>query len=194
MVNVRTLKLLSLSFCCCSILLLSGCSKRERSSATSETKPPEGAAPSADQPIVDACTLLTSEEIAAVQGEAVKETKQHRETSGGLAISQCHFALPTSVNFVNLRVVQKAAGPKGRDPSEVWRETFAPEKLQGLKRAPEPVRGVGDAAFWMGHQKPAGLYVLERNVYVLVYVGGADDKDTKVKKCSELARKALSRL
>lgn len=190
--RIRRLKL-SLSFYCCSILLLPGCSKREAPSVTPKARPAESAQP-ADQPIVDACALLTSEEIAAIQGEGVKETKQLRETAGGLAISQCHFALPTLVNSVNLRVVQRAAGPEARDPSEVWRETFAPDKLKTAKHTPETVPGVGDAAFWMGQPKAPALYVLKGNAYVRIHIGGTDDKDSKINKCSEMARKALSRL
>jgi hypothetical protein len=154
----------------------------------------KGVAQPADQQMIDACTLLTSEEIAAILGEGVQETKQLRETAGGLAISQCYFALPTPVNSVNLRVVQKADGPEARDPSEVWKETFAPDKIQSAKRAPEAVPGLGDAAFWMGPQKAPALYVLRGNAYIRIHVGGPDDKETKVKKSSELARKALSRL
>ena len=198
--RIRTLKW-PLSFCCCSILLVAGCSKRERSSETPEAKPAEEVAQKADQPIVDACTLLTSEEVAAIQGEAVKETKKAEKSEGGLLVSQCYFVLPTHVNSINLGAVQRARDEQARDPRQVWKETFAPEKLEEKgpdgkvrKGLPERIPNLGEDAFWRDDRRAGVLYVLKGNAYLRLTIGGADDKETKIKKCSELARKALSRL
>jgi hypothetical protein len=151
-------------------------------------------------PAIDACALLTSKEIESVQGEPIKETKPSGKSDGGLAVSQCYFALPTFVNSISLRVVRKSDGPGGRDPKQVWEETFAPDKLQDLEReggkkkfAPQKIADVGDAAFWMGG--PAGgLYARKGNSYIRISVGGAGDQETKIKKSKDLAQMVLQRL
>lgn len=174
--------------------LVASCSKRQdapqRADDTRISTPAD-----AGQPLLDPCTLLTSEEIASVQGEPVKETRATQETAGGLAIVQCHFALPTYANSINLRVVQKASGPEGREPRQVWNETFTPEHIaQAGRRAPEMVPDIGEEAFWRSDRKSGTLHVLKGNRYIRVGIGGPDNRDTKIRKCSELARAVLARL
>lgn len=97
-------------------------------------------------------------------------------------------------------VVTNGAGPAGRDTKQVWKEIFAPEKLQPWetedgkrKLPPERVPDLGDEAFWTGG--PAGgLYVLKSNSYVRISIGGADDRATKIKKLKDLAEMVLKRL
>src|SRR2546428_12370755 len=42
----------------------------------------------------DACSLLNSAEIKAIQGEALKETKASGGPQGGFLVWQCFFSLP----------------------------------------------------------------------------------------------------
>ena len=56
---------------------------------------------------IDACALLTSQEIRSVQGESLKETKASGKAEGGFSISQCFFTLPTFTNSISLAVTQK---------------------------------------------------------------------------------------
>ena len=51
---------------------------------------------------VDACALISSKEIEAVQGEPVRETKLSGQAGGGLQISQCFYTLPTFSNSISL--------------------------------------------------------------------------------------------
>jgi hypothetical protein len=181
----------------CLAAALAGCSKPETPQSPADTQQANAATAG---PAIDACALLTSEEIESVQGEPIKETKSSRKSDGGLAVSQCYFALPTFVNSISLRVVQKSGGPDGRDPKQVWEETFAPDKLQDLEReggkkklAPQRIADLGDAAFWIG--SPAGgLYALKGNSYIRISVGGAGDQETKIKKSKDLAEMVLKRL
>ena len=176
---------------------VASCSKRETPQSPTGSQQPS---PTPSHSAVDACTLLTSKEIESVQGEPLKETTPSGKSDGGLAISQCHFALPTFVNSITLRVVQKSADPGGREPKQVWEETFASEKLQEMerdnqkkKRAPQRIDGLGNAAFWIG--TPAGgLYARKGNSYIRLSIGGADDQETKLRKCKELAQMVLNRL
>ena len=181
-------------FCCWLMFLMSACSEDKRSAAReiTQSEPPSNAALA--KPI-DPCSLVTAEEIAKVLGEVPKGMKRIDETEGGLAVAQCFYELPTYSNSVSVRVVQMAAGADARNPRDVWEETFAPAKLtEAGSRAPEPVPGVGDAAFWRSHRKGGALYVLHGNVYLRIGAEGAEEKETKIVKCSEIAHRALSRL
>ncbi len=76
------------------------------------------------KPKVDACGLLTSDEVQAVQGEAIKETKLSGQATGGFNMSQCFFTLPTFTNSISLLVAHRGDGAGAHDPKEFWRETF----------------------------------------------------------------------
>src|SRR5437870_1717856 len=43
------------------------------------------------KPKLDACAMLTSEEIQSIQGEALKEAKLSESSGNGLRVSQCFF-------------------------------------------------------------------------------------------------------
>src|SRR6185503_19070133 len=139
---------------------------------------------------IDACALLTSQEIQSIQGEGLKETKPSGAAQSGLNISQCFFSLPTFTNSINLAVTQKGDGAGARDPKEFWEERFEKryenereerqrektgvdrdrETKQARSREreeeeeegapPEKIEGVGDEAFWTGSRVGGALYVL----------------------------------
>jgi hypothetical protein len=186
-----------------------------------------GAAPSPASPDaapaakvkIDACTLLTPEEIKSVQGEELKETRPSIQTSGALVVSQCFYLTLNFTNSVNLTVMQKNADAEGaRNPRDVWREKFGSgaeqdderkkekererEKERGGKSSGEeeesapPLRvaGVGDDAYWTGNQKLGALYVLKGDVILWISVGGAGDQQTKIKRTRTLAQQSLKRI
>jgi hypothetical protein len=161
---------------------------------------------------IDACALLTSQEIRSVQGEPLKETKASGSAEKGFSISQCFFTLPTFNNSISLSVTQKGDGADGRDPKEFWEATFdresegEKEKERDKKSAkereeeneeaapPQKIAGVGDEAFWTGSRVGGALYVLKGSTYLRVSVGGAGDQQSKINKSKALARLALKRL
>ena len=171
---------------------------------------------------IDACALLTSQEIQSVQGESLKETKASSKAEGGFSISQCFFTLPTFTNSISLAVTQKGDGEAARDPKEFWEATFdkesererdkerdKSEKERGKKAdkeregkrekeeeasPPQKTAGVGDEAFWMGSPIGGALYALKGNTYLRVSVGGAGNQQTKISKSKTLARLVLKRL
>ena len=171
---------------------------------------------------IDACALLTSPEIRAVQGEPLKETKASGSTEKGFVISQCFFTLPTFNNSISLVVTQKGEGAGARDPKEFWEATFDKEsesekekehdKKSAKEREKEKARdkgreeeeeeappaqritGVGDEAFWTGSRVGGALYVLKGSAYLRVSIGGAGDQQSKINKSKALARLALKRL
>jgi hypothetical protein len=206
-----------------SIFQLMGCSRSQSSSVvlTNQNAPAQQpVAQSATSPITapstpstvgksDACSLLTAEEVKAVQGEAFKETKASEGAENGMVISQCFFSLPTFANSVNVAVMRKGEGTGARDPRKFWEQTFAKrserdkekEKNAAKNReegeegpAPQKVEGVGDEAFWTGSRVGGALYVLKHDAYIRVSVGGAGDQKAKLEKSKALARMALKRL
>jgi hypothetical protein len=174
-------------------LAAASCSKpKPVNSSQSSPTPPVSVADAAG----DACTLLTKEEIQAVQGEPFKDTKPSQKIAAGLTIAQCYFELPTPVNSIVLTIMRKAEG--GRNPAESWKEIFHREKPQkkeeGEEKEPLKVEGVGDEAFWTGTRVGGALYVLKGNCYIRISVGGAGDQAQKMEKSKALAESALKRL
>lgn len=142
----------------------------------------------------DACALLEPGEIAAVQGEAPKETRSNTRDEGQLRVSDCVFVLPT---FTNSIVVQLS---RGRGARRRWKQVFhrgraaRGEGPEEEERAPEPVRGIGDEAFWVAGGPTSALYVLRRDSFLRISLGGADPRDLKIARAKALVRKALRRL
>lgn len=150
----------------------------------------------------DACSLLTSKEIESVQGQPLQLPKSTGQSNGGLAVSQCYFALPAISNSISLTLTQRSDGPDARDPKEFWNETFHDEKKEEKKRdeeeekgaPPEKIDGVGDEAFWLGNRFGGALYVLKGNSFFRISVGGAGDKAAKIDKSKKLAEMVLKRI
>lgn len=165
------------------------------------------------KPRVDACALLTSDDIEAVQGEVIKEVKLSGQATGGFNMSQCFFTLPTFTNSIILMVAHRGEGAGAHDPKDFWRETFhesdrderARERERERKKKarseeeeesspPEKVPGVGDEAYWTGSRIGSALYVLKGNSYLRISIGGPADQATRKKKSKTLAEKAVARL
>jgi len=218
----------------CFFIALTGCSKPEAPAANTQSQvgvqQPPSAIPTgpATQPgsptttsaetsrgKLDPCSLLTSDEIKAVQGEVLKEMTPSNRSDGGFIISQCFYTLPTFTNSISLLVAQRGDSGGARDPKDFWRETFALRKESGRDREkdqdkdkaakghegeeekaspPERVQGVGDDAYWTGNRVGGALYALKGNTYVRVSVGGAGDQAAKIKKSKALAQLIVKRL
>jgi hypothetical protein len=167
-----------------------------------------------------ACRLLTSEDIEAVQGEAVKEAKGGERADGPLLIGQCFYTTANFNKSVSLTLTQKnAASSEAGGPKEFWKRQFGAEKEREKKRReerererdkdrgksaegeekehelpPQPVKGIGDEAYWVGDPKVGVLYVLKGNRYLRLSIGGPEEQRVKIEKMKELARRALKRL
>jgi hypothetical protein len=159
------------------------------------------------KPRLDACSMLTSQDIESVQNEALKETKLSERSADGFDVSQCFFTLPTFTNSISLVVTQKAEGAGARDPREFWKDTFHSDKErkkerdrekdrdeEGEERPPQKISGIGDEAFWMASRAAGVLYVLKGERYIRLSIGGDGDQQTRIKKSKALARKVMERL
>ena len=179
------------------LALAASCSKPKSSIVVSNspTPPTTHESPPPDN---FACTLLTKEEVQAVQGEAFKDMKPSGKAAAGLIISQCYFETPLPVNSVVLTVTRKA--DSGGDPNASWREIFHREEPARKKEEGEEekkalkVDGLGDEAFWTGTRVGGALYVLKGSCYIRISVGGAGDQQQKIEKSKTLAADVLKRL
>jgi hypothetical protein len=169
---------------------------------------------------VDACALLTSDDIKSVQGEAVKESKPSRRDDQSLRVSQCFFTTATFNKSVSLEVTTSA---DGRSARRFWDERFerareeagkgekererekkerdADRKKEGARgeedeegALPAAVKGIGDEAYWAASRVNGTLYARRGDAFVRVSVGGSSSDEDRLGKAKALAQKALARL
>ena len=209
------------SLLCSLLFALAGCEKHAATQPSSESQVARSPVNyESGQAKFDVCGLIKNAEIEAVQGSPVTETKSSGHSDGGFRASQCFYAA-TSNNSVSLAVTQSDPDSSAkRSPRDFWKETFGRytgeekereedkvkrESLRDQTHArgeeeapalPKKISGVGDEAFWFGSRVGGALYVLkkEKDVFIRISVGGADNEETKINKSKALAQKALERL
>jgi hypothetical protein len=184
------------------------------------TTSPAAPATSAVKAKVDICALLTSDDLKNVQGEAPKEAQRSDRRDGAFIVAQCYYALPTTSNSVVLNVTTATEGQGARSPKDFWEDTFGrDEGKDGRERErekereqakkdkpkaggeeeeegapPEKIKGLGDEAFWIASRVGGALYVLKKDQFFRISVGGAGDEKAKLKKSKTLAQQVLKRI
>ena len=174
----------------------------------------------ADSPVkredIDACSLLTKEEVKATQGAPVSDVKGNVQSDGKFRYSQCFYSTDPFNKSVSLAVTQAdSKSATFRDPREFWEQTFgryeaerseregdeeekgkslAANEQEGRGRPPKKVAGVGEDAFWNTGRVGGAIYVLKGHVFIRISVGGPDTDDVRLDKTKTLAAKAISRL
>jgi hypothetical protein len=157
---------------------------------------------------LDPCKLLTSAEVASVQGEAVIETKMTPERTGQLLMSQCVFRTATPSKSVSVALaVPDPTNSSAVTPRQFWRQQFhsaaasKEEKVVKLSKnddeegsEAQPVSGVGEEAYWMGNPITGALYVLHGEEFVRVSVGGIRKQSERKEKSTTLGRRIVARL
>ena len=189
------------------LLLVGGCGKLRHQNAQASPLPP-----------LEACSLLTPAEIEAIQGSPIKDTKSSGTANGGLRVSQCFFSAAEFSKSVSLSITQTdTSTPSPRSAKSFWNETFGKfegeakegkgdeekrESLREQKREgeeeegarPKKITGVGDAAYWTASRVGGALYVLHKDAFLRISIGGPDPEDKRIEKCKALAEKALARM
>ena len=173
--------------------------KTETKSASSQ---PSGASE------FDACSLITKEEIKAIEESPVTDTKNSSHSDAGFRNAQCFYTTAEFSRSVSLAVTQPdpRATPQ-RDMKQFWEETFGAEgekrrearergerEEEEHKLPPKKIEGVGEEALWLGSRVGGALYVLKKNSLIRISVGGPDSQEKKLEKCKALAQIALGRL
>ena len=165
---------------------------------------------------VDVCGLLSSADLKEVQGEAFSEAQRSDSRNGDFIVGQCYYALPTTSNSVVLNVTTASEGQGARSPKAFWEDTFGREEKGGRDKEkerdrasrdkpkggeeeqegarPEKVNALGDEAFWIASRVGGALYVLKKDQFFRISVGGAGDEKTKLKKSKTLAQQVLKRI
>jgi len=201
------------------VLICAACKKADETSnlqAPSPVQQKKAAEQSARvEPAIPACSLITSEEVAAIQKATITEAKSSAGPTGNLVMSQCYYSAKEPNMSVSLAVIQPSPGSRtGSEAREYWENTLRrpaeesagearheeDEKRGGGTReeektiTPKKIDAVGDEAYWSGNRFGGALYVLKRNVIIRISVGGPDTEETKINKSKALAEKAISRL
>lgn len=187
----------------CSLLIASpACKKRE-------TPPPvPRITGESNHAQIDVCGLITSQEIEAIQGSPIKETKSSARSGTGFRVSQCFYTAAEFSKSVSLAVTQKDPDHQAkRSPKDFWEETFgrfdkdekerdraSSEREEKESIPPKKIESIGEEAFWTSNRFGGILYVLKGDAFISISLGGTDNEDTKIKKSKALAQKALHRL
>jgi hypothetical protein len=171
-------------------------------------------------PKVEACSLLTKEEVGAIQGGAMTEPQGSEGGQGEFWMTQCYYGSTAPDIAVSLAVIQRLPNnPAKRSVADYWHEIFAdatkrenqetPEKEERQEKAarrgegekeehegvqPQKIDGLGEDAYWMGNPIGGILYVLKNDRMLRISVGGPDSAGKKLEKSKRLARKAIGRL
>jgi hypothetical protein len=169
------------------------------------------------EPKIPACTLITTDEVGAIQGATITDAKNSAGVSGGMLMSQCYYSSTEPNMSVSLAVIEhNPQDTSAPDAKSYWAESFRrstgdasdeekseeqKEKRGGAEREekekrvpPKKLNGIGEEAYWSGNRFGGALYVLAKDAIVRISVGGPDNEQTKIDKSKALAQKALSRL
>jgi hypothetical protein len=190
-----------------------GCKKKEATQRVASAKQ------ESNQPAFDVCALITKEEIETIQGSHIKETKSSVRSDAGFRVSQCMYTAEDFSKSVSLAVTQRDPTSSGkRSVNDFWDETFG--RFNDTKRdsrsdneerkklgeqahregeektfiPPKRIDGIGDDAFWSPNPVGGAIYVLKRDVFIRLSIGGRDNEDGKLDKSKALAQKAIDRL
>jgi hypothetical protein len=135
--------------------------------------------------------LLTSAEVASVQGEAPTKVQQKKPLSD---TSQCLFSLPTAANFVLVEVTRGTRVAQLAERMRLAATVEGEESGEFDAPAVERVEDLGDEGFWAEGARQGALYVRRGQTLLRVAVGGDEGKEAKMTKLRLLASKALGRL
>jgi hypothetical protein len=199
-------------FLSCSLIAVStGCKKNEATQGVSSAKP--------ESAEFDVCALITTHEIETIQGSHIKEMKSSVRSDAGFRVSQCLYTAEDFSKSVSLAVTERdPASSTKRSVKDFWNETFGrftdhegkshgdneekkslgeQARHEGEERAfipPKRIDGIGDDAFWSPNPVGGAVYVLKKNVFVRLSIGGPDNEEGKLDKSKALAQKAIDRL
>jgi hypothetical protein len=163
------------------------------------------------------CSLITNEEVGAIQHATITDAKSSAGISGGMLMSQCYYSAREPNMSVSLTLLehnpQDASAP---DANNFWRESIrhvsgeneeVEKSSEGKEKGhqeereekekvipPKKIDGIGQEAYWSGTRFGGALYVLAKDAILRISAGGPDNEEAKIEKSKKLAEKALARL
>ena len=186
---------------CLTLLAFGGCKKSSSSKLATQPSASPPAKPIPSMPPLDVCALLIKDEIQAVQGSPITDTKSSDVPGGVFLVGQCYYAAAESSKSVSLAVTR--SNPQlNKSVRDYWKETFGrfsskenneeaekkrEEAARGERRRgeeeegrpPKKIEGVGEEAFWSGNRFGGALYALKKETIVRVSVGGPGNEEEK---------------
>ncbi len=178
------------------LLSIAGCGKHPAPPQPADAPPAASPAPSRVK--LEACSLLTRDEIEAIQGSRITDEKSSEQSSKELRASQCYYTAAEANRSVSLGVTESLAESNGKERlTEYWSRMFGEHEAEeeGEKRTPpKKIENLGQEAYWIGTRVGGTLYVLKNGVFIRLSLGGPDNEQTKIDKTKKLAAKALERL
>ena len=186
-------------------LSLFGCKK---SAATRERVTPPRAN---NGRVLEACSLITKEEVGFIQGATILDTKSSESRDGAYVVSLCYYSSREPNLSVSVALTQASSdGSVKSNPRDYWKQTFEDAKEQADPKPvpgktgereqeresapPRKIEGIGEDAYWLGNAVGGAFYVLQKDLIVRVSVGGPSDEEAKISKSKMIAQKILSRL
>src|ERR1700726_2872771 len=109
----------SFSLLTVAVFTLPACSKKAVSPQLESRKQAEITSVAAK---LNVCTMLTNDEIQAVQGSPVLSSTPSTDTGGTVQVSLCYFATAQSNKSVSLSVTQSKPG--NQSVRDYWNQTF----------------------------------------------------------------------
>lgn len=192
-------------------LLLTSCKPAVKNETTSTTSKRE--ASNAAPVVIDACSLITNEEVGSIQKATIYHATSSRNDDGSNLTSLCYYSSREPNQSVSFALTEPGARSSGRD---YWEKVFGKfkeedkEKREGREEEkgeekqhgeeeeegppPRRITGLGEEAFWSGSRFGGALYILKGDFVLRLSVGGGDNEEVKIERSRSLAQKALSRL
>ena len=164
---------------------------------------------------IDACSLATREEVAAIQGAEMLDPKSTEGPEIDFLLSQCYYGSAEPDKSVSLGLMQRnPKDPGTRTITQFWHETFdrfasaeddkgaAGKRREGKDEdekeregvRPQKIGGIGEEAYWLGNPMGGILYVLKNDRMLRISFGGPGSVDEKLAKSKALAQEALGML
>jgi hypothetical protein len=104
---------------------------------------------------VDACTLLTGSEIAAILGEPLHELKPSTQATGNMNMSQCLFVTRNFAKSTSLLVAMPSSEDSdARKLRAFWRNQFHSPRKQEEERRPASIKSPAKSAFTSPREAP----------------------------------------
>jgi hypothetical protein len=145
---------------------------------------------------IDACELLTLEDVEAVLAEKVEKRhgfpKNMEFESGKIVVSRCFYDAISSSRMVGLNITFK---PNARYPKTLKEYIELSKFEKGIsKKVLEKaisVRGIGDLAVWTKSEGVGGLNVYWKDYNILILTGTTEED---LEAATFFARKVIKKL
>src|SRR5437868_9654135 len=96
----------------------------KKQSATAQSQKSQSSSTESDQPKFDACSFIKNDEIEAVQGSPIKETKNSGKSGSGFETSQCFYMATEFSRSVSLSVTRADPNASNVNVKDYWKQTF----------------------------------------------------------------------